>query len=53
VLADTGGAFQPNLYQLDWMAGVYPSHEAFLAATARIPERVGAAAVVPRAAVAR
>lgn len=29
VLADTGGAFLPNLYQLDFLAGVFPSHDQF------------------------
>lgn len=29
VLADTGGAFLPNLYQLDFLAGVFPSHAEF------------------------
>ena len=48
VLADTGGAFQPNLYQLDWMAGVYPDRAALDAATAHVPERVAAGVLVPR-----
>lgn len=29
VLADTGGAFLPNLYQLDFLAGIFPSHDEF------------------------
>lgn len=33
VLADTGGAFQPNLHQLDLYTGIYPSKAAFLSAT--------------------
>jgi hypothetical protein len=48
VLADTGGAFQPNLYQLDWFSGVYPTHEAFAAATREIPDRVEASFLVAR-----
>ena len=48
VLADTGGAFQPNLYQLDWLSGVYPSYEAYQRATAAIPERVSAGLLLPR-----
>ena len=28
-IADTGGAFLPNLYQLDLLAGVFPSKQAF------------------------
>jgi len=35
VLADTGGAFQPNLFQLDLFTGAYPSKEAFQEATWR------------------
>lgn len=35
VLADTGGAFQPNLFQLDLFTGAFPSREAFQAATWR------------------
>lgn len=42
VLGDTGGAFQPNLAQLDLLAGFFPNKEAFLAATREIPERVDA-----------
>lgn len=51
VLADTGGAFQPNLYQLDWLSGVYPSYEAYQRATANVPERVAASLLVPHHAV--
>lgn len=29
VIADTGGAFSPNLYQLDYLAGIFPSRAAF------------------------
>lgn len=29
VLADTGGAFLPNLYQLGFLAGIFPSHANF------------------------
>ncbi len=36
VLADTGGAFQPNLHQLDLYSGIYPSFAAFSAATSGI-----------------
>ena len=42
VLADTGGAFQPNLFQLDYLAGSYASYTDFQRATADIPPRVGA-----------
>ncbi len=48
VLADTGGAFQPNLYQLDWLAGSYPSHAAYEAHVAHLPRRVAASILVAR-----
>ena len=46
VLADTGGAFQPNLFQLDYLAGSYPSYTDFQRATSDIPPRVGAAVLL-------
>ena len=39
VLADTGGAFEPNLYQLDFFAGAYPDRATFDRAVADIPAR--------------
>ena len=42
VLADTGGAFQPNLFQLDYLTGSYPDHTAFQAATGHLPAYVEA-----------
>ena len=48
VLADTGGAFQPNLFQLDWLAGMFPSHGAYLEATSQLPDRVQASVLVLR-----
>ncbi len=36
VLGDTGGAFQPNLHQLDLYSGSYPSFAAFSTATSGI-----------------
>ncbi len=43
VLADTGGAFSPNLFQLDWFGGAYASHKALYNATSAVPQntRVG------------
>lgn len=46
VLGDTGGAFQPNLGQLDYLAGSFPSKEAFLEATKDMPDRVNAGIVL-------
>ncbi len=39
ILADTGGAFQPNLGQLDWFSGAFPSHAAMYAAWKGLPDR--------------
>jgi hypothetical protein len=48
VLADGGGAFAPNLFQLDWLAGTFADKSAFDAAVKPLPERVRAAIVVVR-----
>ena len=37
VIADTGGAFAPNLFQLDLLAGIYPDRPAFAASTGHLP----------------
>jgi membrane-bound lytic murein transglycosylase len=42
VLADTGGAFQPNLGQLDLYFGAFPSRQAYAQASASLPERTAA-----------
>ena len=49
VLADTGGAFQPNLHQLDLLLGSFPSRAAFNTASAALPDRVSADLLVLRA----
>ena len=38
VMADTGGAFLPNLHQLDFLAGVFGDRDEFYAATRNLPE---------------
>ncbi|MDJ0732770.1 MAG: hypothetical protein QNJ47_01580 [Nostocaceae cyanobacterium] len=38
VLADTGGAFLPNLYQLDFLAGVFPNKKEFWRKARQIPD---------------
>ena len=38
VVADTGGAFLPNLHQLDFLAGVFGDRDEFYAATRNLPE---------------
>ncbi len=48
VLADTGGAFHPNLGQLDLLAGAFPSHEAMYAATSDVPDYVRPAILILR-----
>lgn len=48
VLADTGGAFEPNLFQLDWLGGVFPSREAWQRWSATVPGRVRAQILVRR-----
>jgi len=40
VLADTGGAFQPNLTQLDWYGGAFADHAGLYAAWRELPDRV-------------
>ncbi len=42
ILADTGGAFADNLYQVDYLAGSYPGKEAFYRATRQLPDYVDA-----------
>ena len=48
VLADTGGAFSPNLFQVDWYGGAFTSHGALYAATKGVPTTTGAALLVVR-----
>ncbi|MFI4963336.1 MAG: hypothetical protein ACHP6H_05715 [Legionellales bacterium] len=42
VFADTGGAFNDNLYQVDYLAGSYPGLEAFTKASHKLPDYVSA-----------
>ncbi|KTD07647.1 hypothetical protein [Legionella jamestowniensis] len=42
ILADTGGAFQHNLYQVDFLAGSYAGKEAFYRANRHLPNYVTA-----------
>lgn len=48
VLGDTGGAFQPNLSQLDWFGGAFPTHQALYAAWSDLPDRVRAGILVAK-----
>jgi hypothetical protein len=38
VIADTGGAFLPNLYQLDYLAGIFQSQQQFRQHISKLPE---------------
>jgi hypothetical protein len=42
VIADTGGAFLPNLHQLDFLAGVFRDRDEFYASTSQLPEYANA-----------
>jgi 3D (Asp-Asp-Asp) domain-containing protein len=42
ILADTGGAFQNNLYQVDFLAGSYKGRQAFSQASHHLPDYVTA-----------
>lgn len=42
ILADTGGAFENNLYQVDFLTGSYAGKDAFYAANKAIPDYVTA-----------
>ena len=48
VLADTGAAFQPNLFQLDYLAGTFPSPQAYGEWARSTPSRVRASVLVLR-----
>lgn len=38
IIADTGGAFIPNLYQLDFLSGIYDSRKDFESSTKNLPK---------------
>ncbi|MCW8387715.1 hypothetical protein OQJ15_15505 [Fluoribacter dumoffii] len=42
IFADTGGAFENNLYQVDFLAGSYAGREAFMQGTRDFPDYVAA-----------
>lgn len=48
IIADTGGAFLPNLHQLDFLAGVFNSKDDFTAYTRKLPEYAKAYILVKR-----
>ena len=48
ILADTGGAFQPNLAQLDWYGGAFATHAELYERWATLPEHVRAGVLIAR-----
>jgi hypothetical protein len=48
VLADTGGAFLPNLYQLDFLAGTFRNQQDFMRNISQLPEFVTAYILVKK-----
>ncbi len=48
ILADTGGAFQPNLYQLDYLAGTFDSEAEMYRQTKDVPDRVRGGVLIVR-----
>jgi hypothetical protein len=48
IIADTGGAFLPNLHQLDFLAGVFESKADFASYTRKLPEYTKAYILVKR-----
>ncbi len=48
IIADTGGAFLPNLHQLDFLAGVFNSKDEFAARTRNLPEYAKAYILIKR-----
>jgi hypothetical protein len=51
VIADTGGAFLPNLYQLDYLAGSFKNRQEFNQYIRRLPEFVNAYFLVKKPSV--
>lgn len=49
VLADTGGAFSPNLFQVDWYGGAFRSHGALYNATSAVGKTAQAGILVVKA----
>ncbi|WP_133140757.1 hypothetical protein [Legionella genomosp. 1] len=49
ILADTGGAFANNLYQIDYLAGSFSSREEFFRKTEKLPNYIAAYFLVLRA----
>jgi hypothetical protein len=48
IIADTGGAFLPNLHQLDFLAGIFDSKADFASYTRKLPEYTKAYILVKR-----
>ncbi len=48
IIADTGGAFLPNLHQLDYLAGIFDSKDDFTAYIRKLPEYTKAYILIKR-----
>lgn len=48
VIADTGGAFLPNLHQLDFLAGIFNNHQEFGKKIAQMPDYANAYILVKK-----
>ena len=48
VIADTGGAFAPNLHQVDFLAGIFPNRAAFSSYSAQLSSHATAYILVRR-----
>lgn len=48
VIADTGGAFLPNLHQLDFLAGIFNNHQEFGQKIAQMPDYANAYILVKK-----
>jgi hypothetical protein len=49
IIADTGGAFLPNLHQLDYLAGVFANRDEFYDSIANLPEYAQAYLLIHKA----
>jgi hypothetical protein len=48
IIADTGGAFLPNLYQLDFLAGIFTNNTDYVARVKKLPDYAKAYILVKR-----
>lgn len=48
IIADTGGAFLPSLYQLDFLSGIFKNKQDFQAFVNQLPEYANAYILVKK-----